>query len=234
MSKSKNNLTSLGNFLSQGRSGRKTGSLPPSGSSAGSPEVMTTTTKLSLGSNSSLRSQSLNQKADQSIEFGKPSSNRTSTTTAPSDLSSLLKMTESSGLSSLLGGGGLLGGLTGLGSLGSLISGLFGGSSAKALPPLPLFTLPQATSETYSVKSQVGTSSGAGRSQAGSGIYAAPESVTPAAASIYTVPAGFYNAPSNMKPAATTTPASSPNRVVQAVKIALLNSSSLNDVINEL
>ena len=212
MNKSKYNLTGLANSLSQGKSLRKSGLTALSSTSESSPEIKTAATKLSAGSDSSLRLQSSNAKQPTGIQFGKPSSSRTSTS-ASSDLSSLLKTTESSGLSNLLGGGGLLGGLTGLGSLGSLISGLFGGKSTKTLPPLTTFSLPQATSETYSVRSGASTSTGMTGSSVNSGIYAAAVSrISPAVSS----------------------PAASSDRIAQAVKTAILSSNSLNDVINEI
>lgn len=210
MSKSKNNLTGLANLLSQGKSRGKSGPPALSGSSASSPDIKTSSGKLTAGSNNNLRSESLNAKSATGIQFGKPSSNRGSTS-ATSDLSTLLKSTESSGLSSVLGGGGLLGGLTGLGSLSSILGGLFGGG-AKTLPPLTTFTLPQATTETYSIGTSAKATTVSTGSQQGTGIYAQPKQVV----------------------SATSVPGTSSGQIAQAVKTALLNSSSLNDVINEL
>lgn len=211
MSRSKNNVTGLVNLLSQGKAGGKSGAPSLPGSSQSSPDIKTGTTKVSNTANNTLKSQSLNVKAVQGLQFGKPSSNRTSTA-GTSTLSSLLKSTESSGLSSLLGGGGLLGGLTGLGSLTSLVSGLFGGGT-KTLPPLTTFTLPQSVSASYSVGSSTNQRSGSSGTQTTSGIYGAPTS---------------------QATTATVAPAPASAHVAQAVKTALLSSSSLNDVINEL
>jgi hypothetical protein len=153
----------------------------------------------------------LNAKGTQGIQFGKPSSNRTSTS-ATSDLNSLLKSTESAGISSILGGGGLLGGLTGFGSLSSILGGLFGGGT-KTLPPLTAFTLPKATTETYSIGTNTKTTTVPTGSQQGAGIYAAQTKQSISASSV---------------------PGTSSGQIAQAVKTALLNSSSLNDVINEI
>lgn len=213
MSKSKNNLTGPGSLLNKGRSSLKNGLPSVSGPNKSSPDIKTTQTKLSSGSNSSLRSQSLNAKVDTGIQFGKPSSSRSSTS-ASSDLSKLLKTTESSGLSSLFGGGGLLGGLTGLGGLGSLLSGLFGGGS-KSVPPIPLFSLPQISQETYSI----GTS-GSISANTSNPISARSSNATSSAQQ----DPGIYSSPSMAGNA----------RIAQAVKTAILSSSSLNDVISEI
>jgi hypothetical protein len=214
VSKSKNNLTGLANLLSKGRSSLKNGLPSVAGPSTSSPDIKTTEKKLSSGSSSSLRSKSLNAKAETGIQFGKPSSSRTSTS-ASSDLSSLLKTTESSGLSGLLSGGGLLSGLTGLGGLGSLLSGLFGGGGSKTIPPLTMFALPQVSSETYSIGTRAGSSASGSSSTSASGS---------SGSTVGQQSSGIYSASS----------VAGNTRIVQAVRTAILSSSSLNDVINEI
>jgi hypothetical protein len=214
VSKSKNNLTSLASLLTGGRSGPKSALPVLGGSSASSPDIKTTTSsgKSAPGSNSALRSESLNAKPAKGIVFGKPSSNRTSTS-ATSQLNSLLKSTENSALSSVIGGGSLFGGLMGLGSLTSLIGGLFG-SSTKTLPALTTFSLPQVSAETFSIGTNAKTTTAAGGgAQGSSGIYASQTRQTVSAVSV---------------------PGTSSGQIAQVVKTALLNSSSLNDVINEI
>lgn len=212
MSKSKNTLPSLASLLTGRTSSSKTAMPSIGGSSASSPEIKTNTTGTAApGADTNLRAESLNAKTATGIDFGKPSSNRTSTS-ATSELSSLLKSTENGAISSALGGGGLLGGLTGLGSLSSILGGLFGGGT-KTLPPLTLFTLPQASSESFSIGTSSKTTAVSSTTQQGPGIYAAPVNQSVSAVSV---------------------PGTSSGQIAQVVKTALLNSSSLNDVINEI
>ena len=152
------------------------------------------------------------------IRFGTPSSNVTSTSSSGSTWEGLLSSTLSGGLSSVLGGG--LGSIAGLGGLISSITSLFGGSSNAAPPPLALFSLPDSIQQTSYVSSKSSSDvSASGRSSAsaakGSAIYTSTGLTT------------------------NTTSSSASSRannagIAQAVKSALLSSSTLGDVIAEL
>ena len=138
------------------------------------------------------------------ISFGKPS--KSGSSRSPTSSSALTNLLSSSGSGSIskLVGSGLLS--FGMSSLFSSISDLFGGSKT-APPPLQKFSLPGSQHETlYS------TSDGASKtnfqnsssSQGSSGIYTSSNDTATQAA------------------------------IVNAVKNALLTSSSLNDIIGEL
>ncbi len=153
------------------------------------------------------------------IQFGRPSSTRTSSTSSSSALTNLLRQTASGGIASALGGG--LGSIAGIGGLVSGIMSLFGGGGKSALPPLVEFQLPQTSSETMYVSSKGSIVYQGGSVEQGS--------ATSPAAGIYT----------SQIPSANTSSSSSAlqyqsSQIAQAVKTALLNSSSLNDVIAEI
>lgn len=158
----------------------------------------------------------------QSIQFGKPS--QSSSKAAPSsgsEWTNLLKQTASGGIASALSGG--LGRIGGIGSLISGIVNLFGGGGGKTTPPpLVEFQLPNSQQETVYVNSKA------------SSVYegSAVQVAGPATG------AAGYGKSGQMQ-----TSGSSPNaewvqeqssQIAQAVKNALLNSSSLNDVIAEI
>lgn len=144
------------------------------------------------------------------IQFGSPSNSRTPASQSSMSVSSLLTQAASGGVSSALSGGL---GIAGLGGLVTGLLGLFGGSKT-ALPPLVRFELPttqQATvytsrtgNTTYDGTSVVQTNPPASQT----GIYATGNN------------SGSLQYQSS--------------DVAQAVKTALLNSSSLNDVIAEI
>lgn len=168
--------------------------------------------KLTAGPNPYVLSQGINARSTANIQFGKASSSRTSSS-ASSDLTNLLKSAEKSAASSLLGGGGIFGGLSIIGSFGSLFSGLFGGrGGSKSLPALPAFSLPQSETVSYSVNSTRSV---------------AQPSTTPVSGQSN---ASIYRSSPALPPSSNASPA----QIVQAVKTALLQSSSLNDVISEL
>jgi hypothetical protein len=145
------------------------------------------------------------------LAFGKPSSAGTTASSAGSVLTGLLKQTASGGIASALGGG-----LSGLFGLGSIISGfvsLFGGGKS-ALPPLVQFQEPAA-------QDLISYISSGSRSSA------------PAAGSRVSVSnSGTTNTPGGQQ--TTSTYQYQSTQIAQAVKQALLNSSSLNDVIAEI
>jgi hypothetical protein len=143
------------------------------------------------------------------LNFGKPSNSRSSSSTSGSSyLSSFLQQAATGGVASALGGS--LGGLTGIGSLVAGFVSLFSGEKA-TLPPLVQFQAPLSQDQISYVGART-----------------------------------TVNAPSNSKSTDSTgvsgsanQPSATPYRyqsdqIAQAVKQALLNSSSLNDVIAEL
>lgn len=155
------------------------------------------------------------------INFGSPSNSRTSTQQSSSVLGNLLKQTASGGIASTFSGG--FASIAGLGGLISGIASLFGGGGKSTPPPLVEFQLPSSQSQTVYVGSNGNTtyqgnaveSSGAGTS--GTGIYPRPGS-----AGVSTAGAGSQSLQYQSA------------QIAQAVKTALLNSSSLNDVIAEI
>lgn len=147
------------------------------------------------------------------ISFGKPSSMKSTTSTSGSVWTNLLTHASSGGLT-----GALTGGFGAIGGIASLVSGimsLFGGGSGKNnIPPLVQFQLPASQDETLYVASKGVSSSG-------------------------TLALNPTEAPSVQNTTRTQTPANQPvqyrsGEIAQAVKNALLNSSSLNDVIAEI
>jgi hypothetical protein len=161
---------------------------------------------------SAIRSLSLGAKPlGTALAFGKPSSAGTTTSSAGSVLTGLLKQTASGGIASALGGG--LSGLLGLGSIISGFVSLFGGGKS-ALPPLVQFQEPVA----QNLISYISSGS---------------HSSAPSAASRVSVSnSGTTNTPGGQQ--TTSTYQYQSTQIAQAVKQALLNSSSLNDVIAEI
>jgi len=150
-----------------------------------------------------------------SIQFGSPSSTRTSlSSTTGTGWSKLLTQTASGGLASALGGG--LGSIGGLGSLVSGIVGLFGGGSKSSLPPLERFQLSASQTETVYVSSKTisGQDAAMGQTAAKNGV-------------------GIYGSGGGQASTAAN-PSYDTGQIAQAVKQALLNSSSLNDIIAEI
>jgi hypothetical protein len=144
------------------------------------------------------------------IQFGKPSQSGSGSATGSSsagEWTNLLKMTASGGIASALSGG--LGGIGGIGSLISGIVHLFGGGSKNAPPSLVEFHIPDSQQQTASVSSK-GSSPGL----------------------------GMYRNAGQMETSGSAPNAEwiqeQSNQIAQAVKNALLNSSSLNDVIAEI
>ncbi len=163
-----------------------------------------------------LKSQSLSTagKVTGGIKFGSPSSNRTTASQGASEWANLLKQTASGGISSAFGGG-LLSAIGGVGGLVSSIAGLFGGSK-KTEAPLTLFQLPNSQAQTVFVSSKSAGSASLNTSSGGvSGSSNGSSSTTGQAVQSQT----FQN---------------QSVEIAQAVKQALLNSSSLNDVIAEI
>ncbi len=153
------------------------------------------------------------------IQFGKPSSTRLPTSQSGSVFTNLLEQTASGGVSSVLGGG--LGTLGGIGGLVSGILSLFGGGSKSAPPALVEFQLPASQQQTVYMSSKGSTVYQGTAVEQGS-------SSTPSAGT-YTNAGQTSNSVSQSKQVQYQSA-----QIAQAVKNALLNSSSLNDVIAEI
>jgi hypothetical protein len=156
------------------------------------------------------------------IKFGAPSSNKTSTSQSGSEWTNLLTKTASGGAASAFGGGGL-GSIAGLGGLIAGIASLFGGGGGKTSPPqLVEFQLPSSQTQTVYVNSTgSSTYQGAVTQQAGPSKASGPmymSSATPQTSNLGINQSFQYHS----------------TQIAQAVKTALLNSSSLNDVIADI
>lgn len=139
------------------------------------------------------------------IIFGSPSNSRASTSQSGSEWANLLTQTASGGVASAFGG---LGSIAGLGGIIAGIAGLFGGGGKSTSPPLVSFQLPTSQTQTVYVSSNATKTSGA--------VYTS--SPTPQASSSGANQSFQYQSA----------------QIAQAVKTALLNSSSLGDVIAEM
>jgi hypothetical protein len=153
------------------------------------------------------------------IRFGSPSNSRMPGSQSSNPLTNLLEHAASGGI-----GGILSGGLSSFAGLGGLVSGiihLFGGGSGNTLPPLVEFRLPDSQQQTVYVSSK-GNATFQGtaveqvsRVTTNSGIYRTSNEAGSAGGSLQAL--RYQSEP-----------------IAQAVKTALLNSSSLNDVIAEI
>jgi hypothetical protein len=145
------------------------------------------------------------------LRFGGSSSSGTSSPATGSQWTNLLKQTASGGISSALGGG-----LKDIGGIASIVSGfigLFGGGKSTP-PPLVHFEAPASQNQAAFIGSATGpanwSESGTSAHTSSKGIYASGQE---------------SNVQSLQYQSA---------QIAQAVKQALLNSSSLNDVIAEI
>lgn len=213
-----NNVNSLLSQLSQSKRTRLIG---------GNTTITNLVAPLSSGSSSSkssalgrlsdIRASSVNGSAEaKGIQFGGPSSTRTSSPTTQSGWSHVLTQVATNGAANTFRSA-----LGSIGGLGSLISGIFhifsSGNSNASLPPLVRFQLPSSQTETAYIGSQSRT-------------------VLPGAAtqqSIRSTTQPIY-APVSTQKSVTSSPVYDTAAITQAVKQALLNSSSLNDVIAEI
>jgi hypothetical protein len=186
-------------------------------------QVGNTDTTLSARSSNDTRRNSSGDAAIRSIEFGKPSqSSSKPSSSSGSEWTNLLKHTASGGIASALSGGlGSIGGLT------SLISGIMhlfgGGGGKKALPPLVDFRLPESQQQTLFLSSK--------RNSLHQGSVAETTGVRSPGAGMY----GNANQRHTSGPSSGTQWIEEQSgQIAEAVRNALLNSSSLNDVIGEL
>lgn len=215
----KSNVNSLLSQLSRPKNGAQL--------TGGNTTITNLVVPLSSGG-SSARASALNRLSDtkasgingpveaKSIQFGSPSSTKFSSTTTGSSWGTLLNQFASGGAANALGNS--LGSIGGLGSLVSGIISLFGGSK-QAPPALVRFQLPASQTETAYIGSQ---------SRSVLQGAASEQSIRSTTPPIYASSRTSKN--SNASPAITYDTAA----ITQAVKQALLNSSSLNDVIAEI
>jgi hypothetical protein len=220
MAAKKNNLSGLANRLGRGGTG-----------GLDSIKLLQATNLVSDSNSGSERSETPRAPSDakndsmtskvnvDSIKFGSPSSTKTTTSQTGSEWTNLLKQTASGGVASLLGGG--VAGIPGLGSLIEGIAGLFGGSSKAAPPPLVRFQLPNSQDQTVYISSS------------GSTVYQS-SATEPSARSTASAPIYGSNAVASNQGSAAQPLRYQSSEIAQAVKNAILNSSSLNDVIAEI
>jgi hypothetical protein len=210
--KTRNSVASLAARLSATKvDGASFQSLLSGGAGVGNAGSRAQLSRLGGSTNEMSRSSLSLARASRGIDFGAPSSGVTKSSASSQDLlTTMLKRAASGGLHSAFGGGVL----TAIGGIGGIISGissLFGGGK-KTLPPLVRFALPAEQNETAYVGSR-GASTYAGiaveqsQSQASGGPI-------------------YQGQPK--------TGSASNQQIVNAVKQALLHSSSLNDVIAEI
>jgi hypothetical protein len=157
------------------------------------------------------------------IQFGKPfqSSSKPSSSSG-SEWMNLLKHTASGGIASALSGG--LGSIGGIGSLITGIMHLFGGGSKKKTPsPLVEFRLPTSQEQTLTVSAK------------GSSVH---QGNVTEITSLGAPGAGVYRNATELHTSGSAVSTQwiqeQSGQIAEAVKNALLNSSSLNDVIGEL
>ncbi len=149
------------------------------------------------------------------IHFGVVHSSSATNSGTTSQWASLLTKTASGGLASALGGN-LLSVVGGLGGLVSGIASLFGGSK-KTLPALVPFQLPNSQSQTFQISQNV-SRSGPGAPISPDGVYGNIQDTSSVTGHVNQGSTYTYQS----------------QQIAQAVKEALLNSSSLNDVIAEI
>jgi hypothetical protein len=211
MAKSKNNLPNLINQLTKERS--KSRSLSSSNLVGTS---FSGRADLHLTSSGDARSTFLDfSAAPHSIDFGRPPAEKTSSSKSSNGWTDFLKQAASNGASSALGSSFGFGSFGGIGSIISGIESLFGGHK-KAPPPLVRFQLPESQSRTLYVDSN------------GTGM---PDLRGDQGSSGSTPGTGIYSQTSAMSENWLQDQSA---QIAQAVKTALLNSSSLSDVIAEL
>lgn len=222
MANRKNNLSSLLNQLSgQKIDGQSVNKLLAPTSIITQPQSNAETTIKPTSSGDTKASAMDAKTVPTGINFGSPSNNRSSTSQSGSEWTNLLTKTASGGVASALGGG--LSSIAGLGGLISGIASLFGGGSTSTPPPLVEFQLPSSQTQTVYVSSN-GTSTYQG-SMTGQASVSNSNGPT------------YISNPTPQANASTSSGQSfqyQSTQIAQAVKTALLNSSSLNDVIAEI
>lgn len=210
MAKSKNSLRGLVNQLSRVKSdGQGVNRVLSPTDVINSVQSGGTESSPRVGSSGDTKITSLNARVmPESIKFGKPSQSTPKSSSTPgSEWANLLKQTASGGIANAFGG--TFGSIGGLGSLISGFASLFGGgSNKKTLPPLVEFQMPASQQETLYVSSK------------GTNAYQGPAVTLQTQTGEVTGTSEWIQSQSS--------------QIAQAVKNALLNSSSLNDVITEI
>ncbi|HSU33367.1 MAG TPA: hypothetical protein VLJ11_19220 [Bryobacteraceae bacterium] len=182
----------------------------------------------SPGAQRDLKSLSLLTKSSLTgIQFGSPSSSGTSSAASSSNGSvwgSLLGQTTSgSGLAGLLSSGvASLGKIDPIGAVISGIASLFGGGGKATLPELNRFQLPTSQEQTIYVGSK-GTTAYQGNS-------VQQAATTQPSGGTYGVTGQAQSGPANTDPQWFL---DNSNHIAQAVRNAMLNSNSINDVVSE-
>lgn len=222
MAKSKNNLSGLINELSRARiDGQSAGKLLAPTSVITQPNAGTEKTLKAPSADDARMSSTSAKTVPTGINFGKPSSNAGTASQSGKEWTDLLQQTASGGAASIFGGG--LGSILGLGGLISGIASLFGGGSNNTPPPLVEFQLPSSQTQTVYVNSNA--------SSTYQGSVADQASTSQARSPIY----GSSGTPQTSSSGASGQSLQyQSSQIAEAVKIALLNSSSLNDVIAEI
>ena len=225
MARSKNNLSGLTKYLSQTKAGAKsTASTLPVTNLVAQTHGSGTEKAASLGLAGGISRTSMNAKVTPlGIRFGgHVSSGTKSSSSSGSEWGNLLKQTASGGIASAFSGS--FGGIGGLGSLISGIVSLFGGGGTNTPSPLVNFHLPSSQQQTVYI------------SATGSNVYqgSAVEAIGGGSSTKDGIYANSLPATSGGSPSSEQVMQEQSAQIAQAVKIALLNSSSLNDVIAEI
>ncbi len=214
-----NNLSGLFNQLSGSNSRSRGAAVTNLVTQAGSSSSSGGSLKASR--NNEITSQSLSGITNaKEIAFGKPSSGGTSssTQTGGNEFTNLLQHTVSNGIVSALEGSLGFGGLSGIGSIISGIANLFG-SGKKTPPPLVEFHLPSSQNQTLYTGGNTST------------VYQGSATQSPNMAH---PGSGVYNAAEVQNSSNGQSLQDQSAQIAQAVKTALLHSSSLADVISEI
>lgn len=215
-----NNLSGLVSHLSGSNSRGRSASVTNLVTQADVSAVPGGTLKVSRGNE--MKSQSFSGITNaKEIAFGKPSSSgiSASTQTGGNEFTNLLKQTASGGIVGALEGSIGFGGLSGIGSIISGIANLFG-SGKKTPPPLVEFQLPNSENQTLYTGGNTST------------VYQSSATQSPNPAS---PGAGIYNSvEANGNSSNAQWFQDQSGQIAQAVKTALLHSSSLADVIAEI
>jgi hypothetical protein len=216
MAKLKNNFSSAIKQLSSAGSAGKSLDM------VNQPSSIARSGKLSLGTSGDTKSQSFSARTvSTGINFGKHSeTSPTNSSSVGQEMTNLLKQSVSGGVMGALGGSFGLSSFGGIGTIVSSIASLFGGGP-KTLPPLVDFTLPNAQNLNVYLGPNASTVHQGSIVQSGN---LSQPGATPT-----------YKTPTTAEVSSSSAPSQPQNaQIVQAVKTALLNSSSLNDVIAEI
>lgn len=173
---------------------------------------------LRTGIQSGLATSSLTAKLTlASIKFGNaPGSAPTSSATGGEWAKLLKEAASGSGFASAFNGG-----LSGLGGIGSMVSGIMSlfGSGKKSSPAVTAFRLPDSQEHAASIGTTVTYAGNVGQTSSN------------------VLPGGVYSSPGQTQAASSNFDsqwfADNSNNIAQAVKTAMLNSHSLNDVVSE-